>query len=321
MPQLKNCKENLMSLATVHKRITKLMGNRFEIFVTCDDEELANEMIDAAIGEISRIEKLFTTFNDYSQTNLINKYAGIKSVKVDREVLDLIDRSLRISDLTQGAFDISYGSIDKSLWNFETNMTALPDPHVAKHLVRLINYRNIALDKKNCTVYLKEKGMRIGFGGIGKGYAAERAKVVMKEKGAKGGIVNASGDMTTWGYKPNGMPWTIGIADPNLKNHLLSYLDMTDMAIATSGNYEKFAIIDGKKYSHTINPKTGYPVSGIKSTTVICPNAEIADAMATPITVMGIETGLDLINQMKDIACIIIDDNDRIFTSKNIQLA
>jgi len=155
------------------------MGNRFEISVAAADEQWANDVIDAAIAEISRIEKLLTTFSDTSQTNLVNKYAGIKPVEVDREMFDLVARSQKISELTQGAFDISYGSIDKSLWNFDKNMTALPEPAVAKQLVRLINYRNIILDGDNCTIFLKEKGMRIGFGGIGKGYAAEMAKVVM----------------------------------------------------------------------------------------------------------------------------------------------
>lgn len=297
------------------------MGNRFELSVVDNDEYTANRMIDAGIAEIQRIEALFTTFNDNSQANLINRYAGIKPVQVDSEVYDLIARSIKISKLTQGAFDISYGSIDKQLWNFDTNMTALPDPFIAKQLVRLINYRNIILDKEHTTVYLKEKGMRIGFGGIGKGYAAERAKQIMKEQGATSGIVNASGDLVTWGYQPGGAPWTIGIADPNLKSHLISYLNVTDMAVATSGNYEKYAVIDGKRYAHTIDPKTGYPVSGIKSTTIICPNAEIADAMATPVTVMGVTAGLALINQVKNIACVIIDDNDKVYTSKNIRLS
>jgi thiamine biosynthesis lipoprotein len=307
--------------ASVYKRILKLMGNRFEISVVAQDESWANEIIDAAVNEISRIEKLLTTFNEESQTSLINRNAGIKPVKVDSEVYDIIERSIKISALTQGAFDITYGSIDKTLWNFDTTMTSLPDPGTAKRLVRLINYRNIILDNTNCTVFLKEKGMRIGFGGIGKGYAAERAKLIMKEAGATSGIVNASGDLSAWGYQPNGGQWTIGIADPNMKQHLISYLEITDMAVATSGNYEKYVVIDGKKYSHTIDPKTGYPVAGIKSATIICPNAEIADAMATPVTVMGVKTGIDMINQMKNIACIIIDDNDKVYTSRNIQIS
>ena len=163
--------------------------------------------------------------------------------------------------------------------------------------------------------------MRIGFGGIGKGYAAEMAKRLMIQRGVESGIVNASGDLTTWGAQPNGEPWTIGIADPNAKEQPFSYFNISNISVATSGNYEKYVMIGGKKYSHTIDPKTGLPVSGIKSVTIICPNAEIADAMATPVTVMGVRVGLDLINQMQGIACVIIDDTNRVFTSKNIKIS
>lgn len=295
------------------------MGNHFEISAVADNEKRAFEYIDAGIHEIQRIEKLLTTFNETSETSLINLNAGIAPVTVSTETFSIIERSIRISRLTQGAFDISYGSIDKRLWNFDTQMKALPDKETAKRMVHLINYRNIILDNENSKVFLKDKGMRIGFGGIGKGYAAERARYVMKTMGAESGIVNASGDLTTWGLQPNGKPWTIGIANPNAAHELFSYIEVTDMAVATSGNYEKFIMINGKKYSHTIDPRTGLPVMGIKSVTIIAPNAEIADAMATPVMIMGIKTGLDLINQMKDIEAIVIDDNNTIYTSGNIR--
>lgn len=152
------------------------MGNNFTITVVAHNEKTGNENISLAIEEIKRIEKLLTTYKEDSQTNLINQNAGIKPVKVDLEVFNLIERSIGISRITQGAFDISYGSIDKSLWNFDKTMTSLPDALTAKKMVHLIDYRNIILDKENTTVFLKEKGMRIGFGGIGKGYAAEMAK-------------------------------------------------------------------------------------------------------------------------------------------------
>jgi len=310
-----------VSTATqVYKQAMKLMGNSFEISIVTDNEAWAGERIGDAVTEIKRIEKLLTTFSDDSQANLINRNAGIAPVTVDREVFNIIQRSIRISQLTQGAFDITYGSIDKKLWNFDQSMERLPDAKTAKQLVRLINYRNIILDEKNCSVFLKEPGMRIGFGGIGKGYAAECAKQVLQQKGVTSGIVNASGDLTAWGYQPNGKPWTIGIANPDKANQSFSHLDITDMAIATSGNYEKFVMINGKKYSHTINPKTGLPVTGIKSVTIISPNAEIADAMATPVMIMGISVGLDMINQVKGLGCIVIDDDNCIYTSKNIQL-
>ncbi|MDB5211116.1 MAG: FAD:protein transferase [Sediminibacterium sp.] len=304
----------------IHKQVMKLMGNRFEISVVSDDADRAETRISEAVTEIRRIEHLLTTFDENSQTNLINRQAGIAPVKVDREVFDIIQRSIRISQITQGAFDITYGSIDKKLWNFDKNMTSLPDAAIAKQLVRLINYRNVLLDENNCTVFLKETGMRIGFGGIGKGYAAERAKYILQQNGVNSGIVNASGDLAAWGQQPDGKNWTIGIANPDMAQHALAHLDITNMAIATSGNYEKFVVIDGKKYSHTINPKTGLPVTGIKSVTIISPNAEIADAMATPVMIMGIKVGLEMINQIKNIDCIIIDDNNHLFTSKNIHL-
>jgi thiamine biosynthesis lipoprotein len=306
--------------ANLHTKVLKLMGNRFEITVVSSDTEWANECIDSAVSEIRRIEELLTTFKQSSQTNAVNKNAGIRPVKVDKEVFNLIFRSLKISALTQGAFDISYGSIDKRLWNFDTSMTSLPDKETAKASVKLINYRNVILDEKRSSVFLKEKGMRIGFGGIGKGYAADRAKNILQQMGVTSGVVNAAGDLITWGNQVNGKPWTIGIADPGAQHHPFSYLNISDMAVATSGNYEKYAVIDGKKYSHTIDPKTGLPVSGIKSVTIICPGAELADAMATPVIVMGIRAGLDLINQMKNIACIIIDDNSRLYTSDNIKI-
>jgi FAD:protein FMN transferase len=312
--------ETLTNMPTVHKRVLRLMGNRFEISVVGDDALLAEDHIDNAIAEIRRIEKLLTTFSDDSQTNEINRNAGIQPVKVDEEVFNLIARSLKISELTQGAFDITYGSIDKSLWNFDVKMKQLPDPETARKSVSLINYRNVILDASNTTVFLKEKGMRIGFGGIGKGYAADRAKLILQESGVKSGIVNASGDLVTWGTQPNGYPWTIAIADPDHSITPISTLKISNMAIATSGDYEKYAIINGRKYSHTIDPKTGLPVSGIKSVSIITPSAELADAMATPVMVMGVKVGLNLINQLKHIACIIIDDYNQIHSSNNINI-
>lgn len=304
----------------LYKRALKLMGNRFEISVVAADAYWAKQRIDAAVNEIRRIETLLTTFDDSSETNQINNAAGIYPVQVSTEIIQLIERAKRISEVTQGAFDISYGSVDKSLWNFDTHMLQLPDKKTAKKSVKLIDYKNIVINTKDSTVFLKKKGMRIGFGGIGKGYAAEKAKAVMMKMGVTSGVVNASGDLTAWGYQPDGKPWTIGIANPNLSDQIFSYLNVTDMAVATSGNYEKYVVIDGKRYSHTIDPKTGLPINGIKSVTIISSNAEIADAMATPVTIMGVKAGLNMINQMNNIEAIIITDDDKLFTSKNIRL-
>lgn len=303
----------------LHTRVVKLMGNRFEFTVVHGEPAGATQFIDLAIAEVSRIEDLLTTFSDSSQTNLINAGAGIRPVPVDREVFSLISRAQKISALTQGAFDLSYGSIDKSLWNFDLQMSALPDAAVAEKSIRLINYKNILLDESAGTVFLKEEGMRIGFGGIGKGYAADSARRLLMRLGVESGIVNAAGDLVTWGMQPDGKPWTIGIADPDRRTLAFSKLNISNMAIATSGDYEKFVVIDGKRYSHTINPKTGLPVSGVKSVSIISPNAELADAMATPVMVMGVKVGLDLINQLHQLECIIIDDQHQLHFSRNIR--
>ena len=308
-----------MSGEVFHKSLN-LMGNRFQLSAVGEAEEWALDCIDAGIAEIRRIEKLLTTFSEESETALINRNAGIEPVAVSREIFALIQRSVRISQVTQGAFDITYGSVDKKLWNFDTNLNSLPDAPTASKMARLINYRNILLNEAHLSVMLKEKGMRIGFGGIGKGYAAERAKLMMQGKGVESGIVNASGDMSTWGFQPDGRPWTIGIADPNMQNRTFSYMNISNMAVATSGNYEKFILVKGKRYSHTINPKTGLPVTGIKSVTIVSPNAEIADAMATPVMIMGIAAGLDMINQMKGVEAIVVDDQNEIYISNNIRL-
>lgn len=308
-----------MSAKSLFRKVQKLMGNAFEISVYAADQIEADHVLNEAVAEIKRIEALLTTFNNESQTNKINQAAGIEPVVVNKEVFDLIKRAQKISALTQGAFDLSYGSIDKRLWNFDHHMNTLPDADTAKKMVRLINYENIILNESEHSVFLKEKGMRIGFGGIGKGYAADKAKQKLQQLGVESGIVNAAGDLSAWGYQQDGSPWTIGIADPNTKNPF-SYLNITNTAVATSGNYEKYVMINGKKYSHTINPKTGMPITGIKSVTILSPHAEISDALATPVTVMGTTVGLDLINQLTGIGCIIIDDHDQLYISKNINL-
>lgn len=302
------------------KRVIRLMGNMFEICISGKGTALEELKIDAAVAEIRRLEKLLTTFDENSQTNTINKFAGIKPVKVDREVFELIERSVKLSQLTQGAFDITYGSIDKRLWNFDTTMTSLPDAGAARESVRLINYRNIQLVPGDMTVFLAEKGMRIGFGAIGKGYAADEAKRLLQQMNVESGIVNAAGDLTTWGNQPDGKPWTIGIADPDQQTSHFSTISISNMAVATSGNYEKYVILDGKKYSHTINPATGMPVTGIKSVSIISPAAELSDALTTPVIVMGIKAGLHLIDQLPHTGCVIVDEAGNIYYSNSINV-
>jgi len=295
------------------------MGSRFDITVVAPDSIEAHSFIDLAVAEITRIEKLISSWDPNSQTSEINRNAGIKAVKVDRELFDLIERSLGISKLTDGAFDISYASMDK-IWKFDGSMTKMPTEDEIKSSVSKIGYKNILLDKENSTVFLVNSGMKIGFGAIGKGYAADKAKKLLMSKGVVAGIINASGDMNTWGKQTNGEPWKVAITNPLDKNKAFALLPITNGAVVTSGNYEKFVVFNGVRYSHIIDPRTGYPATGIISATVFAPKAEMADALATSIFVMGKEIGLNRINQIPNVECIIIDEKGQIITSNNITI-
>lgn len=303
----------------IHRKTLKLMGSRYDITVVATNKEQGDNYINLAVNEIKRIEKIISSWDKNSQTSLINKNAGIKPVKVDLELINLIERSLAISKLTEGAFDISYASMDK-IWKFDGSMKEMPSKEKIKASVAKVGYQNIIIDKKNQTVFLKQKGMKIGFGAIGKGYSADMAKALLISKGVKAGIINASGDMNTWGKQPNGQDWEVAITNPLNKNVSFGVFPISNRAVVTSGDYEKFVIFNNVRYTHIINPKTGYPASGIISATVFAPKAELADALATSIFIMGSDVGIDLINQLPNVECIIVNEKGKITTSKNIKL-
>ena len=200
-----------------YNKTVKLMGSRFDISVVANSEEQGYYYIDLAIDEIDRIEKLVSSWDPNSQTSEINNNAGNKPVVVDKELFDLIERSLAISKLTDGAFDISYASLDK-VWKFDGSMNTMPSKDEIVNSVSKVGFENIILNRNDTTVYLKLKGMKIGFGAIAKGYAADKAKKLLQDKGVTAGIINASGDMNTWGNQPNGEEWKVGIKNPMNKN-------------------------------------------------------------------------------------------------------
>ena len=294
------------------------MGSDFEITVVSKTQKQADRQIGIAIGEIRRIEALISSWKATSETSSINKNAGIAPVKISEELFSLIQRAIQISKLTDGAFDISYASMDQ-LWKYDGSMTQMPSKEAIKKSVAKVGYTAIVLDPKNSTVFLKNKGMKIGFGAIGKGYAADKAKKLLIANGVSGGIINASGDINSWGSKPNGSSWQVAITNPLNKNKAFAMLPIKD-AVVTSGNYEKYVTFNSRRYSHIIDPRSGYPAQGIISVTVFAPKAELADALATSVFVMGVQTGIDRINQLKAIECIIITDTGGIITSNNLSL-
>ena len=295
------------------------MGSRFDISVVANSQIEGDKNIQRAINEISRIEKLISSWDKNSQTSKIIENAGIQPVKVDAELFQLIERAIKLSKLTNGAFDISYASMDK-IWKFDGSMTEMPSEEAIKKSVEKVGYQNIILNTENQTVFLKLKGMKIGFGAIGKGYAADKAKALLIEKGVVGGIINASGDLNTWGTQPNGKDWTVAIVNPLNKEKVFSWFPVKNSAVVTSGNYEKYVTFNNTLYTHIIDPRTGYPATGILSVSVFTKTAELADALATSIFVMGVDTGLDFVNQLKGVECIIIDKDNKIHSSTNINI-
>ncbi len=303
----------------IFRRPLFLMGCDFSITVVTKDSLEANKYIDLATDEMRRIEQLISSWDPNSETSKINRNAGIQPVKVSSELFNLIKRSIKLSSLTDGAFDISFASMDK-IWKFDGSLKIIPSESDVKKAVQYVGYNNIILDELNKTVYLKHKKTKIGFGAIGKGYAADKAKALLMSLGVKAGIINASGDMNTWGKQPNGSNWTIAITNPLNKNNAFATLPLNNNAVVTSGDYEKFIEFNHKRYAHIINPKTGYPTEGIISVTVFAPKAELADALATSVFVLGKEIGINRINQLPNIECIIIDSNGDIYKSTNIDI-
>lgn len=301
---------------TVHRSM-KLMGSRFEITVVAPNEEIGFINIEEAAAEITRIEKMISSWDAESETSKINKNAGIKPVKVSVELFKLIERSKQISEITDGAFDISYASID-NVWRFDGTMKYPPTVAEIKKSIARIGYKKIILNADEHTVFLRQKGMKIGFGAIGKGYAADKAKQLLVSKRVRAGIINASGDLTTWGTKASGEKWLIGIANPLSKDKIFSWLPVVESSVATSGNYEKYVMFKGKKYSHIIDPRTGYPSQGINSVSIFSKSAELCDALATSVFIMGRDTGMALINQLRGTEVIIVDSENKIYKSNGI---
>lgn len=303
----------------MRKRTLMLMGSRCEITIVAEEKEKAERYIDTVIAEITRIENLISDWKPETQISQVNRSAGIAPVKVDREVLELTERALNFSEITNGAFDISFAAMER-IWKFDGSMTEMPSPETVKKSVEKVGYKNIIVDREKSTIFLKEKGMKIGFGALGEGYAADRCKMLMMQKGVKAGIINGSGDMNTWGSQPNGKPWMVAITNPLDRDNDFKPFPLKLPAIVTSGSYEKLAMINGIRYSHIINPKTGYPASGLCSVTVMGESAEKANAFSTSVMVLGKDAGLALINKYPELKCIVVTDEGKIYASKNTVL-
>jgi thiamine biosynthesis lipoprotein len=302
----------------LHKT-TLLMGSRWKFTLVAADSSSAKQNINIVVAEVARIEDLISDWKPASQVSKVNAKAGITPIQVDREVFDLTLRALRLSKLTDGAFDISFAAMDR-IWKFDGSMSVMPSPERINSSVEKVGYKNIILDSINSTIFLKLKGMKIGFGALGEGYAADKCRELMLKKGIKAGIVNGSGDMSTWGQQPNGKPWTIGITNPMRNNSLIATIPLLEGSVVTSGSYEKFVFFNGKRYSHIINPATGYPATGLTSVTVFGPSTETANGFSTSMMVLGKDAAIRFIDNFPEYRFVLITDGGKIISSASLNV-
>ncbi len=297
---------------------TRLMGSAFEIIVVHHDDIEADVLLQTAIQEIKRIELLLTEFSDTSITTAINQHAGIAPVEVSEEVYHLIQRAQNIASITQGAFDMTVSPL-KQLYNFKQQDFSFPSQKIIQETLKIIGFQYLQLIENN-KVFLAKKNMRISFAAIGKGYAADCVRKIWQDKNVCSGAINASGDLSVFGKRADGTDWKIGIPNPDNKSEILFSIPIIEGAVATSGDYEQYFMKDGIRYSHTIHPKTGLPLTTIKSVSIFHSSAELCDALATAVYVMGTDVGLHFINQLPHTHAIIINAENKVFLSKHIQL-
>jgi thiamine biosynthesis lipoprotein len=286
-----------------------LMGTYVEITLT-GDEDTARKTAHRVFQELKRVERV-TSFHERSDLTQLNRKADNGAVPVSEELFDLIKEAVRYAKQTDGAFDPTVGALS-SLWRFSAGEPVLPTAQQVKKALETVGWRSLELNEESHKVKIEKQGMTVDLGAIAKGYALDRAGEIVRGSGAPGGLVNAGGDVLVVGGKAPGIPWKIGVQDPRDPQGLIAVAELTDCAVVTSGDYERFFERDGTRYHHILDPRTGYPARGVRSVTIVSPSATEADALATAVFVMGAEKGLDLINARQGVEGFIIDANGKV---------
>lgn len=301
----------------IFKKSKFLMDTVVTITAVSTKDEV-EKAVDAIFSEIERIENLMSGFREGSDVDRINKSAGVSPVKVDKDTLNVIIKAIEISEMTGGAFDITIGPLSK-LWGFGEKENYIPSEEEVRDRLSLINYRELIVNKAKSEVFLKKKGMSIDLGGIAKGYSADRGIEILKNRGIKAGIVAVAGDIRTFGKRPDGKPWHIGIKHPREKDKVLTTIDLEDSSISTSGDYERYFVKNGIRYHHILDPKSGYPASECQSVTIISKEGILVDALATAVFVLGPEKGMEFIESNNLIEGIIVDSKGEVKISSGLK--
>lgn len=291
------------------------MGTEISVYLWHDDPEQGRAAVSAVFAEVARLDQLMSTYIEESRISEINRLAADRPIVAGEELFDLIERSLDISTLTQGAFDITYDSVGQH-YDFREGLR--PDDATLADELPLINYRFVHLDRSNGTVAFDREGVRINLGGIAKGYAVERGIAVAQTFGVRHARVTAGGDTRLLGDR-GGSPWMIGVQNPRDGSEVAVTIPLANEAISTSGDYERFFEEDGERYHHIIVPTTGTPAGEVHSATIIGPDAVITDALSTSVFVLGVDRGLRLISTLPDYEGIVIDANGEMFYSSGLQ--
>lgn len=291
------------------------MGTRIGVEVWHQDEAQAQQAIDAVLDEFHRLDQALSPYIESSELFKVNRDAAQQPVVISKEFFNLLNISLDYSLLTDGAFDITFASIG---YQYDYRKGVKPSDQAIARALPLINYRLIKLDPTSLSVHFERPGVRIDLGGIAKGYAVDRGIQVLQDHGIEHALVSAGGDSRLLGDH-RGRPWHIGIQAPRKKQALAAVLPLSETAISTSGDYERYFERDGVRYHHIISPKTGRSAGELRSVTVLGPNATRTDALSTSVFVLGLGDGLALIDRLPDVEAVIIDNQGAMHSSKGLE--
>ncbi|MDP6686252.1 MAG: FAD:protein FMN transferase [Candidatus Omnitrophota bacterium] len=270
------------------------------------EKDTARRAIKEAFDEVKRIEKLLSKYDPESVVSRVNTLAGTENVKISKEVFALIERAIYYSKISDGAFDITVSPV-VDVWRKAREEKAIPDDKTLSQALRRVGYEKIAMDRGDLSIRFLDKDTKIDLGGIAKGYAVDRAREVLSSQGIENALINIGGNIFALGSPLRKDAWQIGVQHPRDKNDIVLKLGLKDQTISTSGDYERFFVLDDKRYSHIIDPRTGRPSEGIMSVTVMARSGEAADALSTAVFVMGAEKGRALIKSMDGIKVFILN--------------
>lgn len=300
-------------------RSGKVMGTRVTLQLWTDSESKAANAVAKVFAEFRRIDKMMTTWLADSQVSQINAAAGLKAIKVDRELFRVIDYAAKMAKTSNGAFDISVGAF-RGLWKFDQDRDgSIPDKAAVAKRLRLVGYKNVIVNRKAKTVKLRKKGMRITLGGIAKGYAVDRAVSILHTLGLVDFILQAGGDLYASGRRGH-RQWRVGIRDPRSKRDaVFALVAIENATFSTSGDYERSVVKNGVRYHHILDPKTGHPARRCRSVTVKAATAMQADAWSTALFVMGPAAGMKLVERTPGIEAVFVDANNKLHVSSGLK--